>query len=87
MTEVRPVDLKTAVLGGPITVPTPTGPVKMNVPPQSDSGTKLRLRGKGVQAHGAREAGNLYVTLQIKIGKPDAALEEFLKNWTPESAE
>ncbi|KXV72557.1 molecular chaperone DnaJ [Acetobacter cerevisiae] len=86
LTETLPVDLKTAVLGGPITVPTPTGPVKMNVPPQSDSGTKLRLRGKGVQAHGSREAGNLYVTLQIKIGKPDAALEDFLKNWTPDSA-
>ncbi|MCX2560539.1 J domain-containing protein [Acetobacter farinalis] len=84
--ETLPVDLKTVVLGGPITVPTPTGAVKMTVPPHSDSGTKLRLRGKGVQAHGRREAGNLYVTLQIKIGKPDQALEDFLKTWTPGSA-
>ncbi|MDN7352304.1 J domain-containing protein [Acetobacter senegalensis] len=84
--ETLPVDLKTAVLGGSITVPTPTGDVKMNVPAGSDSGSKLRLRGKGVQAHGSRPAGNLYVTLQIKIGKADAALEEFLKNWTPEEA-
>lgn len=83
--ETLPVDLKTAVLGGSITVPTPTGAVKMNVPAGSDTGTKLRLRGKGVQAHGSRDAGNLYVTLQIKIGKPDAALQEFLKNWTPDS--
>ncbi|AXC27529.1 DnAJ-like protein [Acetobacter pomorum DM001] len=77
------VDLKTAVLGGAIMVPTPTGTVKMNVPAGSDTGTVLRLRGKGVQAHGARPAGNLYVTLQVKIGKPDADLQEFLKNWNP----
>lgn len=77
------VDLKTAVLGGAIMVPTPTGTVKMNVPAGSDTGSVLRLRGKGVQAHGSRPAGNLYVTLQVKIGKPDAALQEFLKNWKP----
>ena len=64
-------------------VPTPSGTVRMNVPAGSDSGSVLRLRGKGVQAHGSHPAGNLYVTLQIKIGKPDAALEEFLKSWTP----
>lgn len=83
--ETLPVDLKTAVLGGPIMVPTPTGTVRMNVPAGSDSGTMLRLRGKGVQAHGKREAGNLYVTLQVKIGKADAALEAFLRDWTPQT--
>ncbi|MFT8862929.1 MAG: J domain-containing protein [Acetobacter fabarum] len=84
--ETLPVDLKTAVLGGPIMVPTPTGTVKMNVPAGSDTGTVLRLRGKGVQAHGGKEAGNLYVRLEVKVGKADAALEAFLKDWTPESA-
>ncbi|GAA3677148.1 MULTISPECIES: DnaJ C-terminal domain-containing protein [Acetobacter] len=84
--ETLPVDLKTAVLGGPIMVPTPTGTVKMNVPAGSDTGTVLRLRGKGVQAHGGREAGNLYVRLEVKVGKADAALEAFLKDWTPEGA-
>ena len=81
--ETLPIDLKTAVLGGSITVPTPSGAVRMNVPAGSDSGSILRLRGKGVQAHGTRAAGNLYVTLQVKVGKPDAALEAFLKSWTP----
>lgn len=84
--ETLPVDLKTAVLGGPIMVPTPTGTVKMNVPAGSDTGTVLRLRGKGVQAHGGKDAGNLYVRLEVKVGKADAALEAFLKDWTPESA-
>ncbi|MFT8418608.1 MAG: J domain-containing protein [Acetobacter sp.] len=84
--ETLPVDLKTAVLGGPIMVPTPTGTVKMNVPAGSDTGTALRLRGKGVQAHGTKEAGNLYVHLEIRVGKADAALQAFLKDWTPEEA-
>ena len=84
--ETLPIDLKTAVLGGSITVPTPSGAVRMNVPAGSDSGSILRLRGKGVQAHGTRAAGNLYVTLQVKVGKPDAALEAFLKSWTPAQA-
>ncbi len=78
-----PVDLKTAVLGGSITIPTPAGSVKMNVPPGSDTGSVLRLRGRGVKAHGGQEAGNLYVKLQVTIGKVDAALEAFLKDWTP----
>ncbi|AZV38791.1 J domain-containing protein [Komagataeibacter xylinus] len=77
-----PVDLKTAVLGGSITIPTPAGSVKMNVPAHSDSGSVLRLRGRGVKAHGKTEAGNLYVKLVVTLGKIDPALEEFLRNDT-----
>ncbi|MBR2125034.1 MAG: DnaJ domain-containing protein [Acetobacter sp.] len=84
--ETLSIDLKTAVFGGPIMVPTPSGTVRMTIPAGSDSGSVLRLRGKGIQAHRGKPAGNLYVTLQVKIGKPDAALEEFLKNWTPQNA-
>ncbi len=79
-----PVTLSEAVLGGPVEVPTPGGPVRMRVPPHSDSGTELRLRGRGVPAHGDRTAGNLYATLRVALGKPDAALEEFLRNWKQE---
>ncbi|GBQ24152.1 molecular chaperone DnaJ [Acetobacter estunensis NRIC 0472] len=74
-----PVDLRTAVLGGPITVPTPSGAVKMNVPANSDTGTVLRLRGRGVKEHGKHPAGNLYVTLEVHVGKADDALREFLR--------
>ncbi|MGL4686045.1 MAG: DnaJ C-terminal domain-containing protein [Commensalibacter sp.] len=81
-----PIDLKTAVLGGKITVPTPKGDVTVNVPAHSDSGSILRLRGRGVQGHGKREAGNLYVTLNVVIGKTDQALEEFLQQWQPGSS-
>lgn len=79
-----PVTLAEAVLGGPVEIPTPGGKVRMRIPPGSDTGTELRLRGRGVPAHGGHEAGDLYATLRVVIGKPDAALEAFLRGWTPE---
>ena len=39
-------------------------PVRMQVPPRSDSGTELRLRGRGLPACGGLAAGKLYATLQ-----------------------
>ncbi len=79
-----PVTLTEAVIGGSIDVPTPTGVVRMNIPPGSDTGTKLRLRGKGVPKHGNIESGDLYATLRVQIGKPDAALNAFLRDWKSE---
>jgi len=79
-----PVSVAEAVLGGPVEVPTPGGPVRMRIPPHSDSGTELRLRGRGVPAHGDMPAGDLYATLRVTVGTVDAALETFLRGWTPE---
>ena len=79
-----PVSLTEAVLGNQIQVPTPTGPVRMKIAPGSDSGTAFRLLGRGVPAHGAKPAGQLYVNLRVVIGAPDAALEAFLRSWKPE---
>jgi DnaJ-class molecular chaperone len=78
-----PVTLAEAVLGGKITVPTPSGHVAMTVPKQSDSGTRLRLRGKGVPAHRGRPAGDQYVTLRIVLGEnaKDPELAEYLERW------
>jgi DnaJ-class molecular chaperone len=78
-----PVTIKEAVLGGPVLVPTPGGRLKLTIPPNSDTGRELRLRGRGVPAHGATPAGDLYVTLRVVIGHPDAALETFLRDWQP----
>ena len=77
------VGLKDAVLGGRVEAATPGGTVRLRVPPGSDSGSELRLRGRGVPAHGEAPAGDLYVTLRVKLGKPDAALEAFLRGWEP----
>ncbi|WP_419728852.1 DnaJ C-terminal domain-containing protein [Lichenicola sp.] len=81
------VSLKQAVLGGSVQVPTPAGAVAMTVPPDSDTGRVLRLRGRGVAAHGKREAGNLYVTLRVVLGPTDDALKAFLRGWSPGSSE
>ena len=78
-----PVTLTEAVLGGRITVPTPTGSVAMTVPKRSDTGAKLRLRGRGIPAHAGRPAGDQYVTLRVTVADTDDALEGFLKGWTP----
>ncbi len=79
-----PVTLKEAVLGGKVTVPTTTGAVSMTVPKRSDTGTVLRLRGRGVPAHAGRPAGDQRVTLKVMLGDADDALEAFLRDWTPE---
>jgi DnaJ-class molecular chaperone len=77
-----PVTLKEAVLGGKVTVPTLGGPVALTVPAGSNSGSVLRLKGKGVPAHGGEAAGNLYVRLVVSLPeKPDAALKQFAEKW------
>jgi len=76
-----PISLKEAVLGAKVTVPTPAGDVVMTVKPHTESGTELRLRGRGVPAHGHHHAGDLHVKLRVAVGPADAALEEFLKGW------
>jgi DnaJ-class molecular chaperone len=79
-----PVTLREAVLGGAVVVPAPGGAVRVTLPAGSDAGRTIRLRGKGIAAHGGTAAGDLYLTLRVVIGPPDAALEAFLRDWVPE---
>jgi DnaJ-class molecular chaperone len=77
-----PVTLKEAVLGGKVPVPTLTGTVSLSVPPNSNTGTTLRLKGKGIPAHGGSPAGDLYVRLVISLPeRGDESLRSFLKQW------
>ncbi|HEY0266958.1 MAG TPA: J domain-containing protein, partial [Rhizomicrobium sp.] len=77
-----PVTLKEAVLGGKVPVPTLTGTVSVTVPANSNTGTTLRLKGKGIAAHGAQPAGDLYVRLAVALpDRPDEALRAFVQNW------
>jgi len=76
-----PISLTEAVLGGQIRVPTPTGDVTMAVPKGSNTGTTLRLRGKGAPRRGG-SAGDELVKLTIVLPKsPDPELEAFVENW------
>jgi DnaJ-class molecular chaperone len=78
-----PVTLKEAVLGAKVAVPTLSGTVSLTVPPNSNSGTVLRLKGKGIAAHGGTAAGDFYVRLGITLPEqPDEALRSFVAGWS-----
>ena len=53
-----------AALGASISVPTPSGPVEVTVPPGSQSGRKLRLKGRGIPA---AQPGDLYLILDVVL--------------------
>lgn len=75
-----PVTLPEAVLGGKVTVPTVDGKVTLTIPPGSNSGTVLRLKGKG--APSGKTRGDQLVTLKVVLpDQPDSELESFLKSW------
>jgi DnaJ-class molecular chaperone len=76
-----PVSLSEAVLGARIRVPTPTGEVTMSVPKGSNTGTTLRLKGKGAPR---REdgSGDELVRLKVVLPRPaDPDLEAFVAGW------
>jgi DnaJ-class molecular chaperone len=77
-----PVTLKEAVLGAKAPVPTLSGTVNLSIPPNSNSGAVLRLKGKGVPAHGSEAAGDLYVRLVVALpDRPDPQLKSFVEGW------
>jgi DnaJ-class molecular chaperone len=72
------VTLKEAVLGTSLEVPTVHGPVRLSIPAGSGTGTRMRLRGKGIRQ------GHQFVQLQVVVPPGDEPdLAEFLKTWTP----
>ena len=75
-----PISLSEAVLGGKVRVPTPTGSVTMTLPKWSNTGTVLRLKGKGVPRIDGK--GDEFVTLKVMLPeKPDPELETFVAKW------
>lgn len=61
-----PVDIVTATLGGEVEVPTLEGRVKLRIPPGTQSGQSLRLRGKGIKpVRGGRE-GDLICKVHVE---------------------
>ena len=62
------IDLYTALLGGETTIDTLKGKVKLKVNPETQPGTKIRLKGKGFPVYKKEgEAGDLYVTYEVKL--------------------
>jgi len=77
-----------AALGTDLTLPTPRGPVNLHIPPESCSGRKMRLAGRGLS--NATENGDFYVVLLIQVPPAHSAEQkafytqmERLFPWTP----
>ncbi|MBN2431440.1 MAG: DnaJ domain-containing protein [Acidobacteria bacterium] len=73
-----PVTVFEAVLGAEIEVPTVTGKVKMRIPPETENGKILRLRGKGLPAIGHHLAGDQIVTIRVVLPTNLSAREKEL---------
>ncbi len=77
-----PITVYEAVLGGKVQVPTLGGAVEMTLPPGTNSGRTLRLRGKGLPAVGTAAAGDLLVTLRVTLPeKIDPEFEGLMRKW------
>jgi DnaJ-class molecular chaperone len=74
-----PVTLHEAVLGTTLEVPTIKGKVRVTIPPNSGTGTRLRLRGRGIRQ------GHQFVELNVVVPpRQEPALAAFLRDWQPE---
>ncbi len=73
--EVAPWD---AVLGGTASVSAPDGRLKVKIPAGAQTGTRLRLHGKGLPMRGDGLRGDLYAKIQIRIPKEVSPREKAL---------
>jgi curved DNA-binding protein len=64
-----PITVGEAIRGAKIEVPTLDGRATVAIPPGTDSGRRLRLRGKGIADPSGAAPGDLYVILQIRVPK------------------
>ncbi|MBI2396139.1 MAG: DnaJ domain-containing protein [Deltaproteobacteria bacterium] len=81
-----PLTLAEAYHGAKVRVPTVDGGVTMKVPPRTQAGQKMRLKGKGVARKG-REPGDLYVHFKVLVPTSDdpavaKAIEEIARTQT-----
>lgn len=67
---VLPVAPWEAALGASVTVPTLGGPVELRIPPGSEAGRKLRLRGRGLPAGHGGTPGDQIVELEVLAPRP-----------------
>ena len=75
------LDLYTALLGGETTVDTLDGKVKLKVAPETQSGTKVKLKGKGFPVYKKENVfGDLYLSYQVKLPTKLSEQEKALFN-------
>jgi curved DNA-binding protein len=62
------IDLYTAILGGDLTINTLSGKVKLKVKPETQNGSKVKLKGKGFPVYkNDGQFGDLFITYTVKI--------------------
>lgn len=66
-----PVTVREAIAGGTITIPTIEGLIKLKVPPKSQNGQTLKVKGKGAVKAKSKERGDLMVKLVVKVPQTD----------------
>ena len=64
-----PITFSQAVLGDDVEVPTVEGRIVQHIPEGTQSGTKFRLRGQGIQYLNGRGRGDQYVIVDVEIPK------------------
>ena len=64
-----PITFSQAVLGDDVEVPTVAGRIVQHIPEGTQSGTKFRLRGQGIQYLNGRGRGDQYVSVDVEIPK------------------
>jgi DnaJ-class molecular chaperone len=62
-----PITVTEAIRGAKVEVPTLDGRAMLTIPPGTASGTRLRLRGKGVPNPRGGAAGDLFARIQIRV--------------------
>jgi DnaJ-class molecular chaperone len=78
-----PISLPEAVLGATVKVPTVDGTVNLKVPPGSNTGSTLRLKGKGIGAPGTEGRGDQLVKLKVVLpDKQDSELQDWVTKWS-----
>lgn len=81
-----PISLPEAVLGGKIEVETTDGPVTVTVPEGANSGTVLRLKGKGAQRPDNTRGDHLVHLTVMLPAEPDKDLTGFIRRWAERNA-
>ncbi len=73
------VPLAAALLGGAVDVPTlKGGRVQLTIPPDTQNGTRLRLRGLGMPGAKGAAAGDLYAEVRVRLPVP---MDEKTRTW------
>ena len=77
------VSLSEAILGGAVEILMLEKPIKLKIPPGSNTGHRLRVKNKGVMDAALKTRGNLIVILKVVLPPEiDADLKEMIQTWS-----